>query len=73
MAVLSPEGVGMILAARSAHPGIAPDVLRSCALFSAMDDVTLAAVARQFRARRFRRHEVIFHEGDPGDSLFVVA
>jgi len=63
----------MILAARSAQPGIAPDVLRSCALFSAIDDVALATVARQLRVRRFRRHEVIFHEGDPGDSLFVVS
>jgi CRP/FNR family transcriptional regulator, cyclic AMP receptor protein len=73
MAVLSPKGVGMILAARSAQPGIALDVLRSCTLFRAMDDVALAEVARQARARRFRRHEVIFHEGDPGDSVFVVA
>ena len=73
MAVLSPKGVGMVLAARSPQLGIAPDVLRSCALFGAMDDVTLAAVARLFRTRRFRRHEVIFHEGDPGDSLFVIA
>lgn len=63
----------MVLAARSAQPGIAPEVLRSCALFSAMDDATLMAVARLVRSRRFRRHEVIFHEGDPGDSLFVIA
>ncbi len=62
----------MILAARSAQPGITLEVLRSCALFRALGDVALAEVARQFRARRFRRHEVIFHEGDPGDSLFVV-
>jgi CRP-like cAMP-binding protein len=63
----------MVLAARSAQPGIAPEVLRSCALFSAMDDATLLAVAHLVRTRRFRRHEVIFHEGDPGDSLFVIA
>ena len=25
------------------------------------------------RRRRFRRNEVIFHQGDPGDSLHVVA
>src|ERR1700751_2008025 len=29
-------------------------------------------VARQARRRRFRRNEVIFHQGDPGDSLHVV-
>ena len=73
MATLSSKGVGMILPVRSAQLGIAPDVLRSCALFRALDDPTLGVVACLFRARRFRRHEVIFHEGDPGDSLFVVA
>ena len=31
------------------------------------------AIARTLRARRFRRGEVLFHEGDPGDALFVVA
>ena len=30
-------------------------------------------MARTLRARRFRRGEVLFHEGDPGDALFVVA
>jgi len=33
----------------------------------------LRAIARTLRARRFRRGEVLFHEGDPGDALFVVA
>jgi CRP-like cAMP-binding protein len=37
-----------------------------------MDDDALAAVARLLRTRRFRRNEVVFHAGDPGDSLFVV-
>jgi CRP-like cAMP-binding protein len=41
-------------------------------LFQQMDDDALAAVARLMRTRRFRRNEVIFHAGDPGDSLFVV-
>ena len=63
----------MALAGRNADPGTAPAVLRSCALFRQMDDAALTAVARLLRARRFRRNEVIFHAGDPGDSLFVVA
>ncbi|MEI8334605.1 MAG: Crp/Fnr family transcriptional regulator, partial [Chloroflexota bacterium] len=54
------------------RPTTAPTVLRSCALFAQMDDAALAAVARLLRTRRFRRNEVIFHAGDPGDSLFVV-
>ena len=47
--------------------------LRACALFSDLDASALAEVAGQVRHRRFRRHEVIFHAGDPGDALFVVA
>ncbi len=62
----------MVLSGRNAQPAIAPTVLRSCALFAQMDDAALAAVARLLRTRRFRRNEVIFHAGDPGDSLFVV-
>jgi CRP-like cAMP-binding protein len=42
-------------------------------LFAGMDVPSLQAVARTLRARRFRRGEVLFHEGDPGDALFVVA
>ena len=38
-----------------------------------MDLPSLQAIARTLRARRFRRGEVLFHEGDPGDALFVVA
>jgi CRP/FNR family cyclic AMP-dependent transcriptional regulator len=47
--------------------------LRRCALFEGCDDNVLEAVARQLRRRRFRRSEVIFHQGDPGDALHVVA
>src|SRR4051794_1198601 len=47
--------------------------LRRCALFEGCDPATLESVARQLRRRRFRRNEVIFHQGDPGDALHVVA
>jgi CRP-like cAMP-binding protein len=47
--------------------------LRRCALFEGCDAATLESVARQLRRRRFRRNEVIFHQGDPGDALHVVA
>jgi CRP/FNR family cyclic AMP-dependent transcriptional regulator len=46
--------------------------LRRCALFAKADDSTLDACAAQLRVRRFRRAETIFHQGDPGDSLFVI-
>ena len=47
--------------------------LRRCALFAGWDHAALENVARQLRRRRFRRNEVIFHQGDPGDALQVVA
>jgi CRP/FNR family cyclic AMP-dependent transcriptional regulator len=62
----------MVLTSRHVDSRIAPAALRSCALFRQMDDAALAVVARLLRTRRFRRNEVIFHAGDPGDSLFVV-
>lgn len=46
--------------------------LRGSALFSRADHAALRDVARQLRRRRFRRNEVIFHQGDPGDALHLV-
>src|SRR5436190_19254938 len=51
----------------------AVESLRQCALFRDVDETSLREVARQLRRRRFRRNEVIFHQGDPGDSLHVVS
>jgi CRP-like cAMP-binding protein len=48
------------------------DDLRRCALFAHAGDDVLHALAEGMRSRRFRRGEVIFHQGDPGDSLQVV-
>lgn len=52
---------------------VAHDALRRCGLFAALDDPSLDLVAAALRPRRFRRGETIFHAGDPGDALFVVA
>jgi CRP/FNR family cyclic AMP-dependent transcriptional regulator len=46
--------------------------LRRCALFQHVDDARLRTIARTMRHRRFRRNEVIFHQGDVGDSLQIV-
>ena len=48
-------------------------MLRRCALFAHVPEDGLRAIAGQMRRRRFRRNEVIFHQGDLGDSLQVVA
>ena len=51
----------------------AVESLRRCALFAHVEPEPLRTLARSLRRRRFRRNEVIFHQGDPGDSLHVVA
>ena len=51
----------------------ATDSLRRCALFEQCDEAALDGVVRALRRRRCRRNEVIFHQGDPGDALHVVA
>jgi CRP-like cAMP-binding protein len=49
------------------------DALARCPLFEQADEGILRSLADGLRRRRFRRNEVIFHQGDPGDSLHVVA
>jgi CRP/FNR family transcriptional regulator, cyclic AMP receptor protein len=41
-------------------------------LFQGIEPDELTRIAETMGRRRYRRHEVIFHEGDPGDSLHVV-
>ena len=47
--------------------------LRESCLFERAQDSALETIARQLRRRRFRRHETIFHQGDPGDALHIVS
>ena len=49
------------------------EALQACRLFAGLDEAGLSLVSAALRGRRFRRGEVIFHEGDPGDSLSIVA
>ena len=41
-------------------------------LFDVLGDTDRAALLRVAVRRHFRRGEVVFHEGDPGESLHVV-
>jgi CRP/FNR family transcriptional regulator, cyclic AMP receptor protein len=49
------------------------EALRACRLFTDMDSASLDLCASALRTRRFRRGETIFHAGDPGDALFIIA
>jgi CRP-like cAMP-binding protein len=50
----------------------AVEALAQVRLFVGLDRSTLARLASGARTRRFRRGEVLFHQGDPGDALFIV-
>ena len=54
-------------------PGSVVAALAAVPLFAGLDAAALDSLARLVRPRRFRRGEVIFHLGDPGDALFVVS
>ncbi len=54
------------------EPDFAIDALRRCALFAKVDDDILALCASTLRTRRYRKNETIFHQGDPGDSLYII-
>ena len=47
-------------------------VLRQVPLFSGLDDSTWAALEPRFQHRKVERGDVVFHEGAPGDALYVV-
>jgi CRP-like cAMP-binding protein len=52
---------------------LALEALARCPLFAHASPAVLGSVVAGLRRRRFRRNEVIFHQGDPGDSLHIVA
>lgn len=41
-------------------------------IFAGLEPSIIERLARELRRRRFRRGEVIFHAGDPGDALFLI-
>jgi CRP-like cAMP-binding protein len=47
--------------------------LEQCVLFQHVDVAGLDACLACLRLRRFRKDETVFHQGDPGDALYVVA
>lgn len=51
---------------------VARHALRRCVLFRDLDGSTMDACLRSLRHRHYRRDEVVFHQGDPGDALHVV-
>ena len=48
------------------------EVLRQAPLFSGLDDEAAEALSASMLENRLRRGEVLFHEGDAGDRLYIV-
>jgi CRP/FNR family transcriptional regulator, cyclic AMP receptor protein len=52
---------------------VAVALLRRARLFAELDEETLAAPADRSVERSFPRHARLFHQGDPGSGLYVLA
>lgn len=48
------------------------EALAAIPFFAGLGPEAMERLAATMRSRRFRRGEVIFHLGDPGDALFVI-
>lgn len=46
--------------------------LRKIPLFAGLDDESLKLLTTRFRRRKFAAGEALFHEGDPGQTLYIV-
>jgi CRP/FNR family cyclic AMP-dependent transcriptional regulator len=55
------------------HETTAANLLAQTRLFAGLDADTLRGLGEVSVMRRYRRGQIIFAQGDPGDSLFVVA
>src|SRR5690349_2252424 len=47
--------------------------LRRTTLFSNLSDEQLQQIGGLLKERRYRKGEIIFHQGDPGGCLYLVA
>src|SRR5207237_3313514 len=54
------------------RPMVDPNLLAQTAFFAGMDAPALEAVAQASSERELRRNDVLFHQGEQADSLFVV-
>lgn len=54
-------------------PERAAAALRQTSLFGELDDGAVRRISERAIARTYRKNDLIFHEGDAGESLFVVA
>jgi CRP/FNR family cyclic AMP-dependent transcriptional regulator len=49
-----------------------PDVVKKAPLFAALDDEAAATLMKSMSQTRMERGDILFHEGDQGDRLYVI-
>ena len=57
---------------RTVPTEFAIEALQRCGLFARVERPALETCAARLAVRRYRRNETIFHQGDPGDALYIV-
>jgi len=60
------------LAGTSQGGRMAEDILRRAPLLAAVDEESAKAIIARMRAVELSRGDRLFHEGDPGDALYVI-
>ncbi|MEI2766442.1 MAG: Crp/Fnr family transcriptional regulator [Dermatophilaceae bacterium] len=48
------------------------DVVRRAPLFAALDNEAAQVLLHEMSSSRLERGDILFHEGDPGDTLYVI-
>ena len=51
---------------------VEPSFLKTVTLFQGLTDEELATVASRFREREYVKHEIVFHEEDTGNYMYIV-
>src|SRR5690606_6451988 len=54
------------------HEAVDRQVVNKAPLFSALDDAAAERLMDSMTPRRLSRGDIVFREGDPGDSLYVI-
>ncbi len=54
------------------NPPTVTDLLKRVAIFSELDAEALSDLARECKPRQYKKNEAVFHEGDPGHTLYIV-
>ena len=64
---VGPQLVGRVTLTRVKH-----DVVKAAPLFAVLDDDTSSTLVQSMTHIRLERGDIVFHEGDPGDRIYII-